>query len=318
MKLCSSRPKNDRRTGICVPRGFTLVELLVVVAVIGILMGILLPAVQAVREAARRTNCRNNLHQVGLAMTQYHDALQRLPPSRPADGFLTWYVFILPFCEENSLYERFDLRAPYADQPSEAVQTRVSVYFCPSRRTEGISLFETNGEQVGVVGDYAGNAGSSEFFPFDEWALFDGDLDGTINSGRAADNPVVAGRLVKGPVGRYRFSDLVDGQSTTFLVGEKAVNLDFQRQPGGQGDGAIYNGNEPGTSMRLGGYGLEVNSQHDVFSPGAVPVFGGAHSALCNFLFADGHIDSISTNIDVELYRRLCSRRDRQVVEDYK
>jgi prepilin-type processing-associated H-X9-DG protein len=281
-------------------------------------MGILLPAVQAVRESGRRTNCRNNLHQIGLAMTQYHDTQQRFPPSRPADRFLTWYVFLMPYCEENSLYEKFDLKAPYADQPSDAVTARVPIYFCPSRRTEGTSLFETNGEHVGVVGDYAGNAGSSEYFPFDAWALFDGEVDGVINSGRASENPISAGRLVKAPVGRVRMAEIIDGQSHTFLVGEKAVNANFQRQPGGHGDGAIYNGDEPGTSMRLGGYALEVNSKPDVFSPGAVPVFGSSHTSLCNFLFADGHVDSLSTAIDVETYRRLCSRRDRQVVDDYK
>jgi prepilin-type N-terminal cleavage/methylation domain-containing protein/prepilin-type processing-associated H-X9-DG protein len=304
--------ENDRRSG------FTLIELLVVIAVIGILMGILLPAVQAVRESARRTSCRNNIRQIGIATTQFHDSFKRLPPSRPADGFLTWYVYLMPYIESNNLFERFDLKGAYVDQPADAVTTTVPLYMCPSRRTEGLSLFETNGEQVGAVGDYAGNAGSSEYYPGDQWALFDTDPDGVFNSGRDTDNPVVGGRLVNAPIGRYRLVDLIDGLSTTILVGEKAVNLDFQRTPGGWGDGSIYNGNEPGTFMRLGGWGIPINSKHDVMDPGTLPMFGSAHSSMCNFVFADGHVVSISSSIDQETLRRLCSRRDRQVVEDFQ
>ncbi len=300
--------------------GFTLIELLVVISIIGILMSLLLPAVQAVRESARRTQCKNNLHQLALATTNYHDAIGRLPPARPADGFLTWYVFIMPFIEGNSLYSRFDIAAPYADQDPDVLKINIKTFNCPSRRIDGgVSFFETTGEPVGAVGDYVGNAGTSEFFPGDVWALFDLEVDGVINSGLASENPVVAGRLVRPVRGRIGLSAIKDGTSHTFLFGEKALNLDHQREPGGWGDGSIYNGNEPASSMRLGGIGMPMATTQDYPAPGpgAIPVFGSAHSATVNFGFVDGHVASIPESVDELVLRLLCSRRDGEPVEDF-
>lgn len=293
-------------------RGFTLVELLVVIAIIGILMSILLPAVQAVRESARRTHCKNNLKQIGLAMTQYHDVNHRLPPSRPADCFLTWYVFIMPYLEESSAFFRFDVLADYASQDPDAVKTNVPTYFCTSRRFSGNSVFESTGEPIGSVGDYVGNAGSSEYFLGDQWALFDGDVDGVINSGYAWDNPIVAGRLVRAPKGRYGLNNVKDGTSYTLLVGEKAVSWEQLGMPGGWGDGSIFNGNEPASSMRLGGIGMGL-AQNDAVpapGPGSIPVFGSAHPGVVNFVFVDGHMASVPKSVDTDTLRLLCSRRD--------
>ena len=111
--------------------GFTLVELLVVIAVIGILIAMLMPAVQMVREAARRTSCRSNLHNIGVAIHHYHDAHTEIPPARPADGFLTWYVFLMPFMEETSLYDRLRLDSKYKDQDPDALRVSVAIYSCP-------------------------------------------------------------------------------------------------------------------------------------------------------------------------------------------
>ena len=86
--------------------GFTLVELLVVIAIIGILIGMLLPAVQMVRESARRVTCANNLKQLGLAVHNYHDSKQQIPPSRARDGFLTWPVYLMPYLELQNLQNR--------------------------------------------------------------------------------------------------------------------------------------------------------------------------------------------------------------------
>jgi prepilin-type N-terminal cleavage/methylation domain-containing protein len=299
--------------------GFTLVELLVVIAIIGILMSILLPAVQAVRESARRTRCKNNLYQIGIATTNYHDSFGRLPPSRPADGFLTWYVLVMPFIEENSLYHRFDIQAPYAAQDPDALKVNVATFHCTSRRVDGTSIFESTGEPVGAVGDYVGNAGSSDDFLSGEWALFDIDVDGVMNSGYAVDNPVVAGRLARAPQGRYGLNAINDGTSHTFLIGEKAINLDHVGEPGGWGDGSIYNGNEPAACMRLGGIGLPLatNQEFPAPGPGTIPVFGSAHPAVVNFVFVDGHVGSIPESIDELSLRRLCSRRDGEPPVEY-
>jgi prepilin-type N-terminal cleavage/methylation domain-containing protein len=292
---------------------FTLVELLVVIAVIGVLVGMLIPAVQAVRESARRTNCLNKLKQIGLAIQNYESAHKLLPPSRGADMFLTWPVYLMPYLEARNLYDQFDLRKIYSVQNSAAVKIGLPDYFCPSRRSpEALSKFETEGEQVGTVGDYAGNAGTTEYLPNDDWALYTRDVDGVFNSGYAANNPVVGGELVNGGRGRYRLADIKDGLTHTLFIGEKAVSSDSFGQPGGLGDGCIYNGNEPPVVMRLGGIGMPLQSRKkfEVDPVGRVLQFGSYHTGTVNFALGDGATIGLRTTLDEEALRRLCSRRD--------
>ena len=95
--------------------GFTLVELLVVIAIIGVLIALLLPAVQQARESARRTQCVNNLKQVGLAVHNFHDTFGELPPSRIQYEYLGWSAVLLPFMEQTNLYDQLDLKKKYKD-----------------------------------------------------------------------------------------------------------------------------------------------------------------------------------------------------------
>src|SRR6187549_3934642 len=122
-----SASSRSRRTG------FTLVELLVVIAIIGVLVALLLPAVQAAREAARRSSCQNNLRQVGLAFHNFHDTNNSFPPLRIAggDGWATCWVLILPFMEQTNTYNAWDLTKRYSQQTVQAQQTHVKAYYCP-------------------------------------------------------------------------------------------------------------------------------------------------------------------------------------------
>lgn len=299
-------------------RGFTLIELLVVIAIIGILVGMLLPAVQSVRESARRTQCLNNLRQLGLAVQSYEGSFEQIPPARPADGFLTWPVLLMPYLEGQNLFNQFDLRARYGAQNPETLTRGLSVMICPSRRT-GIPLSagETDGTLPGVVGDYAGNAGSQLHHPTFQWALFEEEVDGVFNSGFARDNRISSNfRLTDQIKGRYGFADVQDGLSNTQFIGEKFVARDRLGEPGGNGDGCIYNGNEPATFMRLAGGFLRLSSSPDDGTVvGDFPVFGSNHPGTVGFVFGDGSTHSIDVGIDAETLSRLSSRIDGQPVE---
>ncbi len=297
--------------------GFTLIVLLVVIAIIGVLVGMLMPAVQMVREAGRRTTCLNNLRQLSIAVTQYHETRQKIPPSRPADGFLTWPVYVAPFMEAQAFYDRLDIRRPYADQDPETMKFGIPVMFCSSRRSPGaLSQFERNGVIIGSVGDYVGNGGTSLYLNNHEWAKFTIDVDGVFSAGYATDNPVNGlGQLVHGERGRYRLVDISDGLSNTIFLGEKAVAGSQMGLPEGNGDGCIYNGDEPATFTRLGGIGLPISPQKSPpYQPGDAPLFGSWHPGVSNFAFGDSSIRSLPVTTDENVLRRLCSRKDGEPV----
>ena len=307
---------------------FTLVELLVVIAIIGLLVGMLLPAVQQVREAARRTSCLNNLKQLGLAIHGYEGVTQQIPPSRRADRFLTWPILLMPFMEQNNTYDLFDLRVAYRNQTTEAITSAVPTLFCPTRRGPGvdsISVSERESDDpVGSTGDYAGNAGSAESLLNNAWASFleGAKPDGVFNSAYTRNDvdPVDpdTGRLVKRTYARYQFSDVDDGLSNTIFVGEKAVNSSWMGHPEGWADGSLYNGDDPNTSTRVGGLLLPIADSIRI-QPGplGIRVWGSAHGQVSNFTLGDGSVKTISANLEEQTLHVLSARNDGAIVGDY-
>ena len=155
----------DRRSG------FTLVELLVVIAIIGILVALLLPAVQKVREAARRTHCGNNLRQTGLAALSYESAHRRYPKGRNGtDQYsISWAFFLLPYVEQSAIFEAYIVNQRVDDDLNAlAMRSPVATFYCPSRRAPAADRNFDNNEAAPLVlaaaagGDYAANCGDSD------------------------------------------------------------------------------------------------------------------------------------------------------------
>jgi prepilin-type N-terminal cleavage/methylation domain-containing protein/prepilin-type processing-associated H-X9-DG protein len=290
---------------------FTLIELLVVIAIIAILIALLVPAVQKVREAAARTQCQNNLKQIGLAIHNYHDVKKALPPSRLGPQHATWCVLILPYLEQDALYRQWDLTKTYYQQVPTARTTCVPGFFCPSRRSPPMlsSQFEVSStgvpdgqEYPGALGDYASNggqfAGSIVDAPGCQGAMCMLDPANTKNVG-------------------IPMATIADGTSNTFLVGEKHSVMSKWGQSGKSfGEGSIYNGDFPRNFSRIAGppsFSFGVGPD-DLSGPWHCR-FGSWHPGICQFVFADGHVASVSNSVDMATLQALAVRNDGLAVQ---
>ncbi|MES2791826.1 MAG: DUF1559 domain-containing protein [Planctomycetota bacterium] len=300
-------------------RGFTLIELLVVIAVIAVLIALLLPAVQQAREAARRSQCKNNLKQIGLAMHSYFDACNTLPIgtfSDPnpngtyADDGWGWPVYFLPYLDQAALYSKLApagqagiVNKTYAatGKPIPGAETVLPVFRCPSSNLPAIVPAsyafnnKTKNVNVWLVGyattDYKGSSG---------WYL-----DGLFM--RYAD-AVVYGNGGVGFNSSIRFRDVTDGLSNTIAIGESSYpGIDAKSDwptwaaVGSSDEQLIMKTNSP-----LGGGASPLNFWNTVDDDCAMSY----HQGGAQFVFADGSVHFISENINFDTYVNLGQRND--------
>ena len=294
---------------------FTLVELLVVIAIIGILIALLLPAVQAAREAARRMQCANNLKQIGLGMHNYHDAHRTFPVVEPV--YVTWGTRILPFIEQNALYDEYDMDVPaqmppYTTNPSpvrnnELIQIILSAYVCPSApgspeaRIYYGACPSINNAYYAAPSDYITTWSIERNFAN---VAYDGGYSGNTERLLGA----VAGAMAA----------ILDGTSNTMLVEERT------------GGGIRYEGrheiSSPVVSFDGGGWGDPNNIQglagNSFVSPAPDVInqknvrhhgFHSFHPGGCHCVLADGAVKFLSETTEAHIIASMITRANGEV-----
>ncbi|MFH1302133.1 MAG: DUF1559 domain-containing protein [Planctomycetota bacterium] len=265
-------------------KGFTLIELLVVIAIIAILIALLLPAVQQAREAARRSSCKNNLKQLGLALHNYAETHSIFPPGSVGPNAIGVFAFILPFMEQSALYNKWDFNLPHLDVANRpACSTPVTAYFCPSKPRSSLNSSTT------AYGDYAVSSGT-----------------GNSNSAAQANWKGMFNQN-----SNTRIRDITDGTTNTFAAGEKRT-VENNTLTGYQyrwGYHATRNTQQ-----------VHINQTVITTSPARgfddnTANFGSDHIGGAHFVFADGSVHFLSENMNFTVYQHLSNKADGNVVE---
>lgn len=323
-------------------RGFTLIELLVVIAIIAILIALLLPAVQQAREAARRTQCKNNLKQIGLAIHNYHDSFLMFPLGT-GYSLWGWRVYILPYIDQINQYNQIDFQdgidwtggqcrgqgsACYTSQhqvnalTAAGIQnwgtTKFEVYGCPSdprgNTPYSSTLPNINMNYMGVCGDVSTVdriATNGNYGPNSRHRIICLPAGGCTEEYPGNPNLVNEYNGIFRYVARVRIGDVADGTSNTLMVGERAV--DEARSwgwtlTGTEGDGLLGTGAPmwQGLLTTAGGYTISAS-----------PRFSSHHSGGVHFCLGDGSVRLLSTNIDFTTYRAIGTSSGGELVTEF-
>ncbi|MBN1912463.1 MAG: DUF1559 domain-containing protein [Pirellulales bacterium] len=319
--------------------GFTLVELLVVIAIIGILIALLLPAIQAAREAARRIRCQNQIKQMALACLEHENALKHLPtagwsyqyvgdPDRGAGKHQPggWVYGTLPYLEQQAVHDLGKGMTGAAKRTAlmGQMQAAMPMQNCPSRRnSEGYrwsatyTLINIDTPAVGDLvarTDYAGNGGDTRGTNPRPVSYAEGDKDSFW-----PDTSELNGLFY--PRSTVKLRDVTDGTTQTFLLGEKYLNPDDYDTGADPGDNqSMYQGYDVDTVRFTG---LDTRDPTSGFPPvrdtrGYMNqnAFGSAHPSVCNFAMLDGSVRSVQYEIDITTYRQMGNSRDGHTVDE--
>ncbi len=314
--------------------GFTLVELLVVIAIIGILIALLLPAVQSSREAGRRLQCSNNLKQLGLALQVYHHSYGRFPSGGVHDAPYSWsgpkaenhgsfLVALLPYLDEQSLYDACDFTTDTmfnSTLPSgqKVHEVRISTFRCPSDAnqqyyTDGNPLYpSTNGLKL-ATSNYAASMGNQAFGA----CPFGGNMFGT---GPAYHGHDETGTQISGVFSHTNWAanlkEISDGSSNTIALGEILPGCSWHAQDGWMHVNSLWFA----TTCPINYNNCEDRSGYDAScaAPNAWSCdmgFKSDHPGGALFVLCDGSVHFLSENIDYNNYQRLGDRRDGEVID---
>ncbi|MCA9129997.1 MAG: DUF1559 domain-containing protein [Planctomycetales bacterium] len=290
---------------------FTLVELLVVIAIIGILVGLLLPAIQSARGATRKMQCQNNLKQIGLAVQNYHDMFRQFPWAN-ANSTLnggSLFVSVLPYMEQSNAFRLYDFTRSNSDPINQqVVSQQLPFYYCPSdaRRRSVPSCDSDAGRAPGT---YAACIGTEDYNQY--WSFFRQprpSLNGMIVYSDTVDN-------------KTRFASVTDGTSNTLLVGETAYNLpDYKFQSGSCAGQPRFSftywcNPYPGSTACTTQFAFNPKDRGDdgIYDAGWVRSFRSDHVGGVQFVFGDGSVHFISDSIAAETLDRLSARNDGEV-----